>query len=356
MVCGATVSFESPLLLLALLLVPALLAVFLLAERRRMRYAVRFTNLDLLAAVVGHRTSFRRYVALALFLLALTTLCVALARPHVRTLVADERAAVILVSDTSRSMGAVDVRPTRLAAAQVAARAFIARVPKRLRLALVAFAGDVQVAAVPTRDHDLVLQSLNSIGTISNFGGTAIGDALARAVEVGKEAVDDRNALASADPTPAADPRGLVSILFVSDGRQNRGILPPLAGAARAKAAGIPVYTVALGTARGGGVRGGFGGPAPGGGFGGGASGGSPLQFRTRAPDPETLRAIARVTGGRFFAARTAASLRSAYASLGSKLGRKPDRVEVTHLFLLGAAAVLGVAGAASVRLSPRFP
>ena len=112
---------------------------------------------------------------IALSLLALATACAALARPRARTVVANERATVILVIDTSRSMQSMDVRPSRLAAAEEAARIFVERVPKRLRIGLIAFAGDVQVVSVPTRDHRLVLQSLDSIGSVSQFGGTAIG-------------------------------------------------------------------------------------------------------------------------------------------------------------------------------------
>jgi Ca-activated chloride channel homolog len=331
------VSFENPLLLLTLLVLPAAIVLFLLVERRRARYTVRFTNLDALGQIAP-RNAWRRYAPAALFLLALAAAGAALARPHVKALVPDERATVILVIDASRSMQSDDVRPTRLLAAEAAARSFLDRVPKRLRVALIVFAGDVQVAAPPTTDHELVKASLDNIGSFTGFGGTAIGDALVRAVEVGQQAVSSNRTLASlAAPPPAASPRGLVSILFLSDGRQNRGIIPPLEGAARAKAAGIPVHTVALGTANGGSQGyGGFGGP--------------------RAPDPETLRAIAAETGGQFFAARTAESLKAAYARLGSRLGRKQGSTEITYAFVLGAAGLLIGAGVLSARFAPRIP
>jgi Ca-activated chloride channel homolog len=312
--------------------VPVAVGIFVLSQRRRMRYAVRFTNVDVLALVARERT-WRRVVPVALFLLALATACTALARPRAHTSVTNERATVILVIDTSRSMQSMDVRPSRLAAAEEAARIFIERVPKRLRLGLIAFAGDVQVVAVPTRDHRLVLQQLDSIGSVSAFGGTAIGDALARAVEVGRRALSEDSGLAADAP-----PKGLVSILFLSDGRQNRGILPPLEGAARAKAAGFPVYAVALGSGDSDplSVLGTFGG--------------------NRAPDPETLRAIAKATGGEFTAARTAGALKAAYAKLGSKLGRMPGTVEVTRWFLLGAAGLLAAAWVMGARRAPRLP
>jgi Ca-activated chloride channel family protein len=328
-------SFDQPLLLLTLLVLPAAVVLFLLIERRRSRYNVRFTNMEVLAGVT--RTSWRRrYVAPLLFLVALAALGAALARPHMNTLVADERATVILVIDASRSMQSDDVRPTRLLAAEAAAGTFLDRVPKRLRVGLIVFAGDVQVAAPPTTDHELVRESLGSIGSFTGFGGTAIGDAIVRAVEVGREAVASRAVASVAAPAPPTDARGLVSILFLSDGRQNRGLIQPLDGAQRAKAAGIPVHTVALGTANGGSGGFGFGGP--------------------RAPDPETLKAIAQITGGQFYAARSAQSLQATYAKLGSRLGRSPGRTEITYAFLLGAAALLVAAGLLSARWAPRLP
>jgi Ca-activated chloride channel homolog len=334
-------SFGHPLLLLTLA-VPLLAgAAYLVAQRRPTRYPVSFTNLDVLAAVAGGR-SWRSWAAPVLFLLALGALCVGVARPHAKTRVTDERATVILVIDASRSMQSTDVRPSRLVAAERAASTFLDKVPKRLRVALIVFSGDVQVATPPTVDHELVRESISSIGGFTGFGGTAIGDAIVRAVEVGQNAVrGDTRALSAAAARPRADSaRGLVTVVFLSDGRQNRGIIQPLEGAQRAKAAGIPVYTVALGTRRvdsGGGVFPTFG------------------RFN-RAPDPATLRRIARITGGRFFEARTAGSVEAAYAELGSKLGRKTAKTEVTFAFLIGAAVLLVGAGVASAVWSPRIP
>jgi Ca-activated chloride channel family protein len=337
------VTFVSPLLLLTLLIVPAALGLYLLlAARRRMRYAVRFTNIDVLAAVAGGRP-WRRYVPPALFLGALASLCVAVARPHVTTLVPKERATTILVIDASRSMQATDIHPTRLGAAQVAVRDFLDRVPKRMRVGLIVFAGEPQVAAPPTTDRELVRESVADIGMFAGYGGTAIGDALAAAAQLGRQAVPTGNtSLAAARPGPT---HGLVSILFLSDGAQTRGDLQPLEGAARAKAAGIPVYTIALGTPNGT-VNGFGGGGFPG--FGGGA--------RRVPPDPDTLRAIAHATGGEFFAARSSKAVQAAYQKLGSRLGRTPGRTEVTYAFLSAAAALLAAAVVLAARWSPRLP
>jgi Ca-activated chloride channel family protein len=346
------VTFGHPLLLLTLLVVPAAIALFALAERRSMRYAITFTNLDVLAGVMSGR-AWRRYVPLVLFLLALTALCVGLARPHRSTLVPTDRATVILVVDVSRSMEAKDVKPSRLGAATEALQLFLKRVPKRLRIGLIAFAGEPAVASPPTSDHRLVRESLETIQWYPSFGGTAIGDALAAAVQLGQEAVkeDEGNLAAARVALPPAMTRGLVSILFLSDGAQTRGELQPLEGAERARVAGIPVYTIALGTPNGRlqfdfGGRPPFGSPNPTG----------PGRTVPVPPDPATLRAIADRTGGQFFAARTAESLRAAYAKLGSRLGRKPGETEVTYGFLAAAAGLLIAAGVLSALWSPRLP
>src|SRR4051794_32528226 len=134
-------SFQSPLLLAALVALPLAAALWWLAARRRMRYTVRFTNVDVLATVVGGR-EWRRWVAPAAFLLALATLCVAVARPHVHTLVTSDRATVVLVLDVSGSMGANDVKPTRLIAAEKAVHLFLANVPARVKVGLVLFAAE----------------------------------------------------------------------------------------------------------------------------------------------------------------------------------------------------------------------
>ena len=336
-------TFDSPYLLLSLLAVPAAIGIWLLAERRRMRYAVRFTNLDVLVEIVPRR-AWRRYVPPVLLLLALTCLCVALARPHVNTAVLKNQAVVILVIDVSGSMQSTDVKPTRLQAAQEAARSFLEHAPKGLRVGLIAFAGEPEVATPPTTDHKLVLQGLEDIGAFPGFGGTAIGDALAAAVQLGQQAVQappkpPGQTIAYVIPT-AAQTKSPVSILFLSDGSQTRGTLQPLEGANRAKEAGIPVYTFALGTP-GGTLTRGFGPfartiPVP--------------------PDPVTLKAIADQTGGQFLAATKAASLKDAYSKLGTKLGTVPGRTEVTYKFLGAAALLLLAAGLLSAFWAPRLP
>ena len=193
-----------------------------------------------------------------MFLLALATLCAALSRPHVHRDVVSENATVVLVLDVSGSMEAQDVKPTRLAAAQRALHTFLDKVPSRLKVGLVLFAGEAEVATPPTTDHALVAQAVDDAGYFRGFGGTAIGDAIATAVQVGLRSAGLSGSSVSTLPASrslaayvTAKPRAastLVSILFLSDGHQTRGVLQPLAGADKARAAGIPVYTVALGT------------------------------------------------------------------------------------------------------------
>ena len=359
-------SFASPWLLLALLAVPLAIGLYLLAERRRMRYAVRFTNMEVLASV-ARRSTWRRYVPPVIALLALTALCLGVARPERSTMVPEERATVILVIDDSLSMQARDVKPTRLEAAKNALRTFLDNVPDRLRVGLIVFSGEAQVAAPPTTDHGIVNESIDEIGLFQGFGGTAIGDALEAAVELGERAVPELQQPDGPGQTIAYYAQGaqqeqeqgnkLVSILFLSDGSQTRGRLQPYEGAELAAKAGIPVYTIALGTPDGV-LRGDFG---PGFGSPGGPGPTPPgPSFGEREipvpPDPETLNEIAETTGGEFSEAQDAKTLERVYEQLGSSLGRKPGEVEVTSWFVAAAAALLLLAGALSFAWSPRLP
>ncbi len=182
-------SFQSPWMLLGLLVVAAFVGLWLWAERRRARYAVRYTNLDVLATVVSGR-SWLRFVPAAILVLGLGALVVGLSRPHVERTLLREKATVILVVDTSRSMQAKDVEPTRLGAAQEALRTFLDQAPDDLRVGLVVFAGEAQVATPPTDDHELVEAAITDIDEFLVFGGTAIGDALQTAVLLGRQVTD----------------------------------------------------------------------------------------------------------------------------------------------------------------------
>jgi Ca-activated chloride channel homolog len=351
-------SFKSPWLLLGLLVLAVAIGLWLLADRRRARYTVRYTNLDVLASVVSGR-SWLRYLPSGLVALGLAVLIVGLARPEVTRSLLRERATVILVVDTSRSMQADDVEPTRLGAAQEALRTFLDEAPSDLRVGLVVFAGEAQVATPPTKDHDLVETAIVDIDQFLVYGGTAIGDALQTAVLLGRQVTDlarsddgvaapasSRATRTLAQAPSCGDEKSPVSILFLSDGAQTRGLLQPLEGAKLAREACFPVYTIALGTPEGVIERGPF----------GGVPGSQDSQVIPVPPDPETLRAIAKTTGGEFSEARTADSLTRAYENLGSRLGRESGQSEITWLFVAIAAALLLLGTAVGAFVSPRLP
>lgn len=329
-------SFESPLLLVALAVVPLAALAYWWLQRRPSPYAVRFSNLSVLASVVGARSSWRRHVPAALLLVALATLLVGFARPTVMRSVPSERAAVVLVVDVSGSMRAADVQPTRLAAAKRAMETFVDRIPRELRVGLVSFSDEAQVIVPPTADRDLLEQG---IGLLGPGFGTALGDAIARGVDLARSSTGE----AGGDPqTPARDSEGraLASVLLLSDGAQTRGVLSPGQAAEQAIEAGVPVYTVALGTDA------------------GTIEVGPPGQRQVVPvpPDRETLAAVADVTGGETFDAESADALRKVYDTLGSRIGRTSAPREVTSAFVAAGALLLAGAASAAVLAAPRLP
>ena len=319
-------SFATPWLLLGLLLLPLLVLAYRRLERRPSKYAVRYTNVDVLAGVVGSTRSWRRHAGLALFLLALAALLVGFARPSMMRLADREEATIVLVIDVSGSMQAEDVEPTRLEAAQRVVRGFMKDLPKRFKVGVVAFSETAEVAAPATDDRQL---AIDAIDYLYPQRGTAIGDAIARGVEVARAADTGEGGVAR----PAA-------ILLLSDGSQTEGILLPQEGAARAKSFKIPVYTIALGTPEGIVEFNRFGGtriiPVP--------------------PDPATLRQIATSTGGHFYEAENVDDLRDAYDKMGSLVSKVERKQEVTFAFLAGGLVLLLAAAAVAVVTFPRLP
>jgi Ca-activated chloride channel homolog len=204
-------------------------------------------------------------------------------------------------------------------------------VPHNVRVALIAFAGDPQVAAPPTTDLEVVRQGLDSLGYYSGYGGTAIGDAIAAAVDLVKPQ-NPNGTQTIAYTTIANAKRSPVSILFLSDGHQTRGLLQPLEGADRARAAGIPVYTIALGT--------------PNGVLDLQAIGQGPGTIPV-PPDPEALKAIAHETGGESFTALDASTLKRVYDHIGTRVSSTKQQKELTFL-VAGLAAVLLAAAVGS--------
>jgi Ca-activated chloride channel homolog len=311
------VSFGSPLFLLLLLAVPALVGGYVLLERRRERAASAWGTVALLPNLVSARPGRRRHIPLALFLVGLAFMLVGFARPEAMLSTEREGATVVLAIDVSRSMQATDVKPSRLVASRDALLAFLKELPKKYRVAVVTFSDRVTVSVPPTYDRDRVSRVLS----FSPAGeGTALGDAARRSVEVAARAVGKKK---GARP-PAA-------VVFISDGAQTQGNVTPQQAAARAKQLHVPIYAVALGTANGVVER-----KLPGG-----------FVERTQVPpDPRTMRTLARGSGGQYYTIGDAARLKKVYKDLGSHLAHERKRHEVTPA-AAGAGLAFMLAGVA---------
>jgi Ca-activated chloride channel family protein len=305
------VSFQAPAFLLALLLVPLAAVAHGAAQRRRRAAAEAFASPAVRASALPRTPGWRRHAPIALYGVALAALAIALARPEATIAVPAEQATVVLATDRSGSMRATDVAPTRRAAVINAAERFLDRVPDRVKVGAVAFNGRPAVLEAPTTDRAPVLEAIRSTEA---KGGTATGDGLATALELVRRG--------GAKRPPAA-------IVLISDGESTKG-RDPVEVAREARRLGIPVYTVALGTASGSVV---------------GADG-----VRHQAPpDPETMRAIAAASGGRSFAVKDADGLATVYERLGSQVATERKPREITAAFAGGA--LVFVAGGALLSL-----
>jgi Ca-activated chloride channel family protein len=319
-------SFELPLALLGLIVVPLLVALYVMRERRRSDYASRFTTVGLLPNLVDAAPGWRRHLPLALLLVGLTAMVVGVARPHASLSVKREEATVIIAVDSSLSMRAQDVRSSRLAAAQKTARAFVDELPKKFRVTVLGFSGRPYVAVPPTEDRDLVHTAINSLRTGE---GTSLGDAIALGVKLAKQ---ERASDGTVPPT---------AMLVISDGAQKTGRTTPAAAAMQAAAAHIPIYSVVIGT--------------PDGVINVPVAGGFQAQLRVPV-DPDTLRLVARASGGSTFTSPDNTQLRVVYQRLGSRLGSRKESREITDLFAGGSAAFLIAGGALSALWFRRVP
>lgn len=311
--------FGEPLLLLGLLAVPVLVAWYGGQARRRRRIAASFSNPALAASVTPQAPGFRRHLPVLLLLAAVTVLLVTMARPERTVAVPVERAQIMLVSDVSGSMLSDDVSPTRLAAAQRAARQFIDEVPDEVNVGITVFNQIPRVLQSPTTDRDALRDAIDQYRA---GGGTATGDAILGALRtLGK-------------PTDGSTPaKGAPSaIVLLSDGVSTKGS-DPIEAARTAQKVKVPISTVTLGTA-----TGTIKVPRP--------RGAPGFETRKVPPDPETLREMARISGGRAYDATTSADLSAVYRELGSQLGRRKVRHDMTAGFA-GVAALLALAGAA---------
>ena len=303
-------SFAQPLFLLALALVPLAIVAYLRHERTRRAAAAAFAAPALQASVVPSAPGWRRHVPLVAYALALTILVLALARPQTTVAVPVERASIMLTTDFSGSMQATDVPPSRLAAARGAANRFLDEVPDAVRVGLVAFNHSARLLERPTVDRGAVR---SAIGALRPSGGTATGEALAVSIGVLEQQKD-----ADGMRVPSA-------IILLSDGASVAG-RPPQELARRAKELKIPIYTVTLGTS-----RGTIQVTRPDG----------TVQTRPVPPDPRESSEVAEISGGRAYTADSAQNLSDAYKALGSRIGYRDEKREITAAFSGGALALL---------------
>lgn len=307
-------SVANPLWLLGLLLIPA---IWLLYRRRRARagrFAVRFPAASTLLLAAPAVPVWRRHLPALLALAALATLTVALAKPRVTVSVPVERASIVLVTDHSSSMSATDVEPNRISAAQSAANTFVDELPSRARLGIVTYADSVDAAQTPDLDHDLTRGVIDA--QVAN-GSTATGDALASALQLLRSGGGNA-------------PRAIV---LLSDGKTTAGVEPVEVARQRGETKKVPIYTVALGTM--------------------GAVIDNPDPYGPDlevSPDPETLRRIAEVSGGEAFTADDSGRLENIYERLGSQLGTREVKRQITAGFAIAGVLLLLGAAVASQR------
>jgi Ca-activated chloride channel family protein len=301
--------------LLGLLGLPLLAGYYLLEQRGRLAAAAAFASPAVQASVAPRRPRWRRHLPMLAILAAIALLIVAAAKPQRTVAVPVERASIMLATDVSGSMTATDVPPTRLQAAKDAARKFVAQVPPKVNVGVMAFNDIARVLQSPTTDRATVNAAITGM---ASSGGTATGNAIDTAV-----GVLNRTPKLNGKRPPAA-------IVLLSDGASTRG-RDPVAAAQAARKLRIPVYTIALGTPDGTITV-----PRRGGG----------TVTQHVPPDPASLREIARASGGASFTVQTASGLKQVYEKLGSQLGHKKEKQQITTAFA-GGAAVLLLAGLA---------
>lgn len=318
-------SFQAPWFLLLLALVPLAAVLYLAGERSRARRAGGFASAALMPAVAPVRPGFRRHMPMLVYAFALAALAIALARPEATVAVPEERAAVVLTTDTSGSMESTDVAPSRMEAVRKAAIDFLDRAPKGLRVGTVAFNHRVRRIEAPTTDRAPVRAVTEDL---QPRGGTATGEALTASLAVLEQA------RGKTKPKPPA------AIILISDGASTHG-RPPLPVAQRAKKLKIPIYTVALGTDEG------------------------TIEVKRKdgtteqkavPPDRATMQQIAEISGGKTFNATDGDEVSGVYEKLGSQVAMRDEKRQITAGFAGGAAVLLLLGGLMSLRWFGRLP
>ena len=343
-------TFQWVSMLWFLLLVPVLVLFYIWAQRRRQKFAIRYASLMLVKDALGRGPGFRRHIPALMFLVALTAMIVALARPLATISLPSNRGTVILAMDISGSMRAQDVKPTRLDAAKQAALEFVNKMPPRVRIGVAAFSGTAALVQAPTTAREDIRAAIDRLAVQR---GTAIGSGILVALDAISE--DERQKLPADTSSPAPSdtllpaptsppepdpvPPGSNSsavIVLLTDGQNNQGP-DPLDAADKAANRGIRIYTVGLGSARGDVI-----------GFEG-------RSFRVGLDEPG-LKKIAQNTGGQYYKATDAGQLKGIYKSLSTRLIVGKDQTEVTALFTAIAVALLLVAGTLSLLWFNRMP
>ena len=328
--------FLWPEFLWLLLALPLLVLLYLWLLRRKKKTALRYASLSIVKEAMGPGQSIRRHIPPALFLLALAAMLLAAARPQAVVTLPSNQQTIILAMDVSGSMRATDVKPNRLEAAQAAAKAFLAELPRHVKVGIVAFAGSAQVAQLPTVNReDLV----TAIDRFQLQRATATGNAIVislatlfpdagidlQSLQHGRDrqrgfAIDGEKKEQKEFTPVAAGSYTSAAIIMLTDGQRTTGV-DPLEAAKMAADRGIRVYTVGIGTVDGETI-----------GFEG-------WSMRVRL-DEETLKAIANKTNAEYFYAGTAQDLSKVYQSLSSRLTVEKKETEVSALFALAAAAL----------------
>jgi Ca-activated chloride channel homolog len=315
------VRFLEPWWLLALLPVLAIAAAYIWRQLRRRSYAIRFTNVELLSTLAPKGLGWRRHAAAAAFLLSLTALATAMARPAIDTEQPLERATVMLAIDVSLSMQADDVAPNRIQAAQEAAKQFVDELPESFNVGLVAFAKSANVLVSPTKDRPAVVQAIDGL-TLAE--ATATGEAVFTCLEAIRSV-----------PTDGAQGAPPARIVLLSDGYRTSGRSVEEAGAAAA-AANVPVSTIAFGTDAGQVEING--------------------QVQRVPVDRFALAELAETTNGFFYEAASVAELKQVYEDMGSSIGFRVEPREVTQWYAGVALLFALCAGAMSLLWTSRLP
>ena len=343
-------TFLWPHLLWLLLAVPLVIAAYVYVLRRKRNAAVRYASLTMVREAMNAGQSFRRHIPPILFLLALITMIVAIARPAAVISLPSQHEIVILAIDVSGSMRATDVQPNRLAAAQAAARTFVDEQPRTTRVGVVAFAATALVVQHPTKNREDILAAIERLQLQR---GTAIGSGIIvslgtifpdegitlESVSGGSEYGRRRSAGVSLDQPPGgANTKGKkdfkpippgsytsAAIILLTDGQRTTGP-DPIEAARIAADRGIRIFTVGIGTPE------------------GEIMGFEGWRMRVRL-DEDTLKAVANMTHGQYFYAGNAADLKKVYQSLNSRFVLEKKETEVTALFS-AAAALLVLASA----------